>query len=895
LQAVDAEGTAVILTGRCYERATVPFKALDSLVDALSRYLCGLMSPEVQAILPSNVQSLARLFPVLHRVEAVAEQGRRAVPIGDAPAVRRRASKALQDMLGRLAGRMTLVLFIDDLQWGDLDSAMLISDLLQPPDAPVMLLIGCYRSDDQDGPFLRFLRETANRPGAMPRPQQLAVDTLTLAESRKLATTLLQGAAYPNLDAITTAIARESGGSPFFVYELMQHLRQHGRQGSASPISVRLDQVVQSRVQMLPDTARRLLEVVAVCGRPIRLDHVAAALGWEAVAPATLKSLCSSRFLRTTVVAEEDAIETYHDRIRQTIVAQLSATEVQQHHLRLATALEHREDIDPEILAVHFRGAGEFIKAGRFLARAADHAAQSLAFDHAAELYRQALEHPPESVEETRSLWIKLSDALANAGRGAEAAAGYLIAADDAPAESGLRLRERAARQFFISGHFDRGLEIFRAVLRDLGMHLPRSPLSAIVRLSLRQVQLWLQGLRFQPRGLDEVSAEELMRFEACWSAVLGFTLVNPILGMYFSVHGVLVALRAGEPCRVVRSLAVYGAFIATIAGRSWDRVARLIDLGQKAMPPGDHPHETGLLVGSGGVAAFLAGEWQRSLHLCDQADELFRGCTGVSWELNHMHTFSLWALTYMGEVAELTKRWRVLRQDAEERGDRYALTIFGTHIMAVVQLSADSADEAQAELNEVIGRWSHEGYHVQHHNTLLAQALIHLYNGNATAAWDYVSERSGAYARSRFRFLQHLDIEMLNTRARCAVAAAAKSPQPTPLLRVAAKDCRKLEKHDLPWAHAWARCIRAGIAHIEGQAEHSRTLLTDAVARFERADMRLCAAAARRRLGTLIGGDEGRELVVIAESWMVAQGVKKASRISAMYTPGFGEGYDPA
>ena len=80
----------VVLSGRCYENESVPYKALDGVVDNLSHYLASMPPESAAALVPTDVTALARLFPVLDRVAWAPDREARSRPVA-APCIRRPA------------------------------------------------------------------------------------------------------------------------------------------------------------------------------------------------------------------------------------------------------------------------------------------------------------------------------------------------------------------------------------------------------------------------------------------------------------------------------------------------------------------------------------------------------------------------------------------------------------------------------------------------------------------------------------------------------------------------------------------------------------------------------------------------------------------------------------
>ena len=64
--------------------------------------------------------------------------------------------------------------------------------------------------------------------------------------------------------------------------------------------------------------------------------------------------------------------------------------------------------------------------------------------------------------------------------------------------------------------------------------------------------------------------------------------------------------------------------------------------------------------------------------------------------------------------------------------------------------------------------------------------------------------------------------------------------------------------------------------------------LLEKAAKDFDDSHMSLYAAAARRRLGEMIEGDRGRQLVAQTEEWMTKQQIKNPTRMMNLLAPGF-------
>ena len=472
---------ALVLEGRCYDRESVPYKAFDSLIDRLAEHLAGLGPSAVAAVSTPDFHLLAELFPVLQKIK---DGGAGADPPsrdqGDLPARRRRAFAEFRHLLKQLSLAAPLVLFIDDLQWADLDSGALLAELLAPPDPPQLLLVACRRSGEaataQQVPL--FVDGASPVDAAAVDFEQLPLAPLAPDASRRLAERLLD--AYhvpPGLDA-AQAIAADSAGYPIFIHELARD--RQARDGEPTAVAQKtLEQLIARRIDLLPPDARGLLQAIVVAGRPVRASVVLGAARITSHDRETVAALRAAGFVIVWGAADRASLESAHDRIRQVVWGGLAESEVRALHASLAHELERQEDPDLEALFEHFLGAGVRDRAAEYARRAAEQADRALAFERAAELYDKAVALVSSDVERSQLL-ANAAAALANAGHAQRAADKYLDAATAAESisEAGAgprRLRRLAAEQHLKNGDLGAGWGVMRHVLDDLSIPVPRS------------------------------------------------------------------------------------------------------------------------------------------------------------------------------------------------------------------------------------------------------------------------------------------------------------------------------------------------------------------------------------------------------------------------------------
>ena len=387
------EAGAAVLTGRCEEHLGGPFQlwtsALGHLVEHLADEVIG-------QHLAAHGGAIAKVLPDVRRRHPEIATG----SLADADSDRHRSFEATAALLGAATADAPLVIVLDDLQWADAPSLLLLRHLLRvAPQAPI-LFIGTYRDSEPDRSLLDETLADLRRDDLF---QRIVLRGLSQQELGEFVTKRIGSVPPPGF---VGALAAETGGNPFFAGEVVAHLVESDQMSlldEAWTTEMPLERLGMSegvrdllgrRMARLRRASTQALEIASVLGR--EFDVSTLALLNQVVAEELREYLETA--VRAGLVrrdrARPDRYAFTHALVRQRLYGGLGTTRRVRLHWQVGVTLRAAPDHDVDAVAYHLTEgvlAGDALQAVDASLIAGVYALQRSAFETAVDHFANAL------------------------------------------------------------------------------------------------------------------------------------------------------------------------------------------------------------------------------------------------------------------------------------------------------------------------------------------------------------------------------------------------------------------------------------------------------------------------------------------------------------------------
>lgn len=501
----------VVHWGRCLEQAGAPpfwpwrqgvRDALTSLPDSGLQHQDGSALALMSAIVPELASHLC--LPA----------ARHAAP--DDASQRFALYDAVAGFWRTLARDTPRLLVLDDMHCADPGSLRLLEFLaLESATWPLGVVLTCR---DDAGAAAEPLRDCLAELARLPHFRRLRLGGLSNDETAAF----VMQAGLP-AGELAEAIHARTEGHPLYLVETVRLLAQdrclaagpahaahtgHAAVQALGGVPDGVRDVVARRLSRLAPGTGRVLTIAACIGRHFELGLLLQLdpEGSEAALQQALDEAVAARVV--DAIVRSDSYRFVHVLVRDTLYEQIAPARRIKLHRRIGELLEHRAAADGDHrqaqLAYHFQqagAAGDTTKALTYTCRAARHAAQSLAHEEAAQLYRQALRLLPQRAcdrdAQRTDMLLQLGDAELAIGNGRAATLVYGEAAESAARLGMATALARAAIGFEAAGVIaadsgQRAVTLLQQALRAEGLD---AALQVRLQASLCRALLYSQRL----------------------------------------------------------------------------------------------------------------------------------------------------------------------------------------------------------------------------------------------------------------------------------------------------------------------------------------------------------------------------------------------------------------
>ena len=390
-------------------RVSGPSEPYYPLLDLLTRLARSADDDTVATILSRHAPSWLPHLP------ALSEEAAGAFAAGTHVSTAARMLREVVTALEALAEETTLVVWIEDLQWADAATMDVLTSLGQRRDPAKILLLATVRPVEPvaaSAPLRRAQFDLLARANATElRLQALTLEDVTQYLDRQLGSVV---SGHSSL-----LLHRLTNGNPLFLLTAIDHLVRKGlirESGDGWRVEAPLDAleaavpaslvgtVVRELEELAPDE-RQAIDAAAVVGVEFSLWLAARAADVDELA---LEPVLEVLARRRTFIVREGVVEMAnglfsplyrfaHGLYQEIVLEQMATRPRADAHARAGLAMERvfsgREHEAAADLACHFHGAGDHLRAARYLRLAAGNALKRYAPREAAALLHGATTH----------------------------------------------------------------------------------------------------------------------------------------------------------------------------------------------------------------------------------------------------------------------------------------------------------------------------------------------------------------------------------------------------------------------------------------------------------------------------------------------------------------------
>jgi len=327
---------------------------------------------------------------------------------------RDRLFEAVTQFITNISKEAPLLVILDDLQWTDQSSLLLMHYLARGAYKETLLILGAYRDTyvDKKHPLSPVLKEL-NRERLL---KSVPMKRMSFDDVSEMIKRILEQDEVPT--DFCELVFEKTRGNPFFVEEVIKSLKEEEviyreknkwkiREVSRIEFPETVKDVIKARISRLDDECQRVLTMASFVGKDFTFGALCGVTGFrEDKLLKLMGKMLRTGLIKASVIRGEDVCSFVDIIVRDVVHEEINPLERRRLHRVVGQALEkvYAEKIDEHLgeLALHFLEGGDKEKSLDYFLKAGEKAAGVYANSEAASYFQSALKLLEEKEGELR-------------------------------------------------------------------------------------------------------------------------------------------------------------------------------------------------------------------------------------------------------------------------------------------------------------------------------------------------------------------------------------------------------------------------------------------------------------------------------------------------------------